>query len=487
MAEHLSKLLRSTLLYLPAQITSPLVQFATTVAWTHLLDPATFGFVTFIIAVQEVSACLTLTGWTFFILRFRERFRGPEEPRFLAMDRRLALLASVAQLLLTPPLLYALALPCDIATIAATAAYLITRMLLTHYADWARAQHAIAAYTSGQLVASIVGSGLSVVAIMLLGPSCAVVLGAVALGQALALLALMAQANIRLGIGTFDKALFHDAKRYARLAIVGGVLGWGAGNAIRILVQHFEGPVALGLISVGWSLGQRIAGVLAMLLTAAAYPLAVKHLESGDREGALAQVSLNGLLLFGILLPSTVGVLMLSRPIVTLLIAEQFRETTITIFPIAMCAASFRFLRIHVCEQVMLMFERTKSSMYVLFYEAALNVTLCALGLHFGGFLGAASGMLIGAAISCIGSFIYCFRSLGLLAPPFSVVLRIALACVAMGLGLHVLPLSGTAASLIGAIFVGATIYAVAITVLFPGVQALWLNQARRVSAALTP
>ena len=484
MAEHVSKLLRRTLLYLPAQITSPLVQFATTVLWTHLLDPATFGFVTFIIAVQEVLACLTLTGWTLFILRFRERFRGRDEPRFLAMDRRLALLASVVQLLLTPPLLYALALPCDTATITSTAAYLITRMLLSHYADWARAQHAIAAYASGQMVASVVGSGLSVIAILLLGPSCAVVLGAVAVGQALALFALITQVKIGLGIGAFDKALFHDAKRYAQLAIVGGAVGWGAGNVIRILVQSIEGPVALGLISVGWSLGQRIAGVLAMLLTAAAYPLAVKHLESGDREGALAQVSLNGLLLFGILLPATIGCSMLSRPIVTLLIAEQFRETTIIILPIAMCAASLRFLRIHVCDQVMMMLELTRLSIHVLFSEAALSVTLCGLGLHFYGFFGAASGMLVGSAISCSWSFAYCFRSLGLPAPSFSVVLQIVAACAAMSLGLYVLPLSANAPSLIGAIFIGATIYAVAISLLFPPVQALWLRQARRLSGA---
>jgi len=486
MAEHVNKLLRSTVLYLPAQLTSPLVQFITTVVWTYLLAPATFGFVTFIVAVQEVMACLALTGWTLFILRFRERFRGGDEPRLMAMDRRIALLASVAQLLMTPPLLYALGLPCDVATIAATAAYLITRTLLSHYSDWARAQHAIGAYTSGQLVASIAGSGLSIAAILLMGPSCAAVLGAVALGQALALAALMTQAKIRLGFGAFDKGLFNDAKSFAKLAIVGGAIGWGAGNVVRILVQYAEGPVALGLFSVGWALGQRIAGVLAMLLTAAAYPLAVKHLEGGDREGALAQVSLNGLLLFGMLLPACIGASMLSRPIVTLLIAEQFRETTIAILPLAIGAASLRFLRIHVCDQIMMMFQMTKLSISVLCAEAVVNLALCGLGLHLGGIVGAVVGMLAGAALSCAGAFAYCFQKLGLPAPALSVVLRIALACGAMALGLYALPASATAASLVGAILLGATIYAAALTAFFPAIQALWVNQARRLSAALT-
>ncbi len=78
MAEHIRKLLHSTILYLPAQFLPPLVQFITTVVWTHLLDPATFGFVNFIISVQEIVAYAGLTGWTLFMLRFRERFREME-------------------------------------------------------------------------------------------------------------------------------------------------------------------------------------------------------------------------------------------------------------------------------------------------------------------------------------------------------------------------------------------------------------------------
>lgn len=256
MAEHLHKLLRSTVLYLPAQFTPPFVQFVTTVVWTYLLDPATVGFVNFIIAVQEIMACVGRTGWTLFVFRYCERFRDRNEQQFVAMDKRMALLASAMQLVLTPPMLFLLALPCNVATIAATSAYLVTRMLLGHYGDWARADHAITAYTSGQIVASIVGSGLSVVAILLFGPTCAVLLAAQALGQALALAALIAQTKIRFGIGTFDKAIFQEVKRYAKLALVGGVVGWGAGNVIRILVQYMDGPVALGLISVGWGSGK---------------------------------------------------------------------------------------------------------------------------------------------------------------------------------------------------------------------------------------
>ena len=152
------KLVQMTLLYVPAQFVPPAVQFATTVLWTHLLDPATFGFVTLIIAAQEVAAIFGLSVWSLYVLRFRARHEERDDAGFRAMDRRMAFTASLLQVALTPLLLILLRIPCDGATIVATAAYLVSRMLLSHYGDWARASHSIFAYTSGQLIGSVVGS-----------------------------------------------------------------------------------------------------------------------------------------------------------------------------------------------------------------------------------------------------------------------------------------------------------------------------------------
>jgi O-antigen/teichoic acid export membrane protein len=360
-------------------------------------------------------------------------------------------------------------------------------MLLSHYGDWARADHAIGAYTTGQIVGAVVGSALSIVAILVFGPLPAVVLAAQALGQAIALALVFKQTNLQLGLGVFDKQLFGDVRRYAAPALIGGIIGWAAGNVIRVLVQYMDGAVALGLISVGWGLGQRIAGVLAMLLTAAAYPLAVKHLEAGDRKGALEQVSFNGLLLFGVLLPTSIGALLLSEPIVTLLIAEKFRATTIVILPIALCAASLRFLRLHTCEQTLLLLERTQITMYITMFESTLNVALCALGLHFFGYWGAAAGMMIGSAITCVGAFAYCFAKLGLPPPPATTVLRVVLACAAMAALVKMLPVAPTALSLAVTILAGAATYAFALAVLFPPIRTLFARRLHMFTKEATP
>jgi O-antigen/teichoic acid export membrane protein len=481
MTDHTGKLLRNTLLYLPAQFVPPAVQFATTVAWTYLLDPASFGIVTFVIAAQEIAAFIGVTPWSLYVLRFHTRFADGDADRFRLMDNRMAVYAALLQVALAAPILMTLG-AASASVFVATACYLISRTLLMHYGEWARAEHRIGPYTTAQLIGTGAGSGLSMIAILLFGPLPAVALGAQALGQFAALLILCRQIGIAFRFGKFDAAIFAEVRRYGVPLIVGGVLGWGAGNIIRVLVQYSEGPVALGLMSVGWGLGQRIANVLSMLLTAAAYPLAVKNLEAGDRRGALGQVSLNGVFLLATLAPAVVGVFLLSRPLTNLLIAESFRETTIIILPIAMLAAGLRGLRLHTSDQTMLLLERTNISMKVTMIETAMNVVFCAIGLHFAGIYGAALGMLLGTSLACVGGFAYSFAKLDLPTPAIGVLARIFLATGAMGLAVRSLPEPSTVMSLCLVILAGVASYAGLIILAFPACRLVLEKQVKRFS-----
>jgi len=484
MTDHTGKLLRNTLLYFPAQFVPPAVQFATTVVWTYLLDPVTFGVVTFVIAAQEIAAFIGVSAWSLYVLRYRTRFADQDEERFRLMDNRMALYAGIVQVVLSAPILMTLGVSLEAPIFLATAAYLTTRTLLMHYGEWARSEHRIAAYTTAQLIGTGAGSGLSIIAVLLFGPLPAIALGAQALGQLVALTVLFKQTGLRFRIGKFDAAIFSEVRRYGAPLIVGGVLGWSASNAIRVLVQYAEGPVALGLMSVGWGLGQRIASVLAMLLTAAAYPLAVSNLERGDRHGALGQVSLNGVFLLAVLTPALAGVSLLSRPLVNLLIAESFRATTIVILPIAMFAAALRALRIHTSDQTMLLLERTDVSMHIAIFETVLSVAFCAIGLHLAGVYGAALGMLLGTALTCIGGFAYAFALLGLPKPASGTLLRIFLATGAMSLVVRALPEPHTLMALTLTIFAGVVVYASVILLAFPACRDVLGQQVKRLSGA---
>src|SRR5271154_2034170 len=97
-------LARSTLLYMPAQMFGPMFLFATTVIWTHLLNPASFGVVTFVVAAQELTALVTLTWWSIFVVRFQGRFADSERLRLRAMDARIVVCSVALQAVMAAPI-----------------------------------------------------------------------------------------------------------------------------------------------------------------------------------------------------------------------------------------------------------------------------------------------------------------------------------------------------------------------------------------------
>ena len=463
-----ASLFRNTLLYLPAQVLGPFVQFAVVVAWTHLLDPAAFGVVTFVIAAQELTALFGIVWWSLYVLRFRQRYEGADEERFRAMDVRMVLYGSLTQVAVAPFCLLAVGLVADRMTTLAAAAYLVTRLLVVHYSEWARSQHRIAAYTVAQFSGPILGSGLSVLALFVFGKTPAVVLLTMALGQAIGAAAVMASLGVRPRLGRFDRQIFAEAMRYGGPPLImSGLFAWSAINGVRVLVQVGAGAVGLGLLSAGWGLGQRVANFIAMLCTAAAFPLAVDRIEAGDRKGALEQVALNGTLMLALLAPATVGVAEMAAPLVNLLIAQDYRSITVFVLPVAAAAGAIRTYKTHTADQAGLLLERTRALTVSNFADAVLTLLCAAIGLHYGGIEGAAAGCLVGTVLAALGAMVYAVRWLEL-PLHFAASLRI---CAAVGAMLAALlltpePQSGLAIAL--NILLGVVVYGACLLALFP-------------------
>ncbi|MCB1540858.1 MAG: lipopolysaccharide biosynthesis protein [Rhodoblastus sp.] len=463
-------LVRNTILYLPAQVLGPFVQFAVMIVWTHLLAPAAFGVVTFVIAVQELTALIGLAWWSLYILRFRQRYEGEDEARFRAMDGRMALYGSATQVAFAPLCLFAVGAVADLTTTLAAAAYLVTRLLVVHYSEWARSQHRIRAYTAAQFSGPILGSGLSVLAMLVFGATPAVVFFTMALGQAAGAVAVMSALGVRPQIGLFDPAVFREARRYGAPLILSGLFGWAAINGIRLLVEAGAGAVGLGLLSAGWGLGQRVANFIAMICTAAAFPLAVDRIEAGDRKGALEQVTLNGTLMLALLAPATVGVAALAGPLVDLLIAADYRTVTTVVLPVATAAGAIRTYKTHTTDQAGLLLERTRALTVSNFVDAMLTLVGAAIGLAYGGIEGAAIGCLVGTVLAAFGALVYAARWLEL-PIDFAAGLRIVLAVCVMSASLVLTPAPTGAVAIAAKILLGAFCYGAAILALFPALR----------------
>ena len=94
------------------------------------------------------------------------------------MDNLTATFAVVLQVVLTLPMLWMAGAPVDWSIFLSAAGYFISRTVIAHYGTWANSDHLIGAFTAAQFIGSVVGSGLSVAALMVLGPNPSVALGA---------------------------------------------------------------------------------------------------------------------------------------------------------------------------------------------------------------------------------------------------------------------------------------------------------------------
>jgi O-antigen/teichoic acid export membrane protein len=263
-----------------------------------------------------------------------------------------------------------------------------------------------------------------------------------------------------------DREIVANALRYGIPLIVGGALGWVGLNASRFIVNEMSGVAAAGLFAVGYGLGQRAAAVAAMLVTAAAYPLAVKSMEQGGSQAGMRQLATNSALLVAILAPGLVGIFMLRMEIVHLLIAPPFQQVTLAILPLATLAGAIRNLRAHFGDQVFLLHDRTRWMMAIAAIDASMTVVLSALFLPRWGLGGVAGATVLAALTAATASFAIGFSRFGLRLP-IGHLLRIALATVAMSALLRMFPEARTTVILAAHVAAGAAAYFAALALLY--------------------
>lgn len=470
-------MLKQTLLYLPAQLFGPLAMFVAAVVWTHLLDAETYGVVSLVLAAQELVYMVTIAWWSLYALRYRGAAEDERRAKLIAADNAVVFGGALAQAIAAYPLLAMVGVDPSPALLLASTVLFVTRSLLTHYSEIARSEQAIGTYTIAQLSGPLAGTVASFVGVKMFGGTATAALVGIAGAQTLGLVWAMSRLKIDFRPRLPDRDILRDAVTYGLPVIFVGLLGWVSTNGIRTLVDRMVGAEALGLVSVGWGLGQRVSSVAAMLLTAAAFPIAVKRFESGDEEGALQQLALNGSMLFGLLAPTCVGVTLIADELVGLMIAEPFRAATIAVLPLAVLAGSIRNQRLHNFDQVFLLNAVTRRFIPFNIIEALGATVGTMIGIETGHdmtsiLVGATAGALFGTVLGAVVTAWIAITTYHL-RPQWGAWGRILVACAAMAAVLQPIPWGRGAGALIGEIAVGAGVYGVALLALFPEIRAL--------------
>jgi O-antigen/teichoic acid export membrane protein len=456
-------LLSHTLRYLPAQLIGPVAQFAAVVAWTHWLPPAEYGIVALVMALQELVFQLCLAWWSAYVLRYGAALGTDGRAGQAAHENAVLLISAGLQIGVTWAVLATGTAPLTPGFLAAALGFTISRTLTTHLAERARAGGAIGIYTLAQTAGPVAGFALAVVLARAENSATAVLAG-----FALAHAAVLPILWLRLphtGAIRLDTGIVRVALAYSTPLLVSGSIAWASVNGIRVIVERLDGAVAVGLLSVGWGLGQRLLSVAAMLVTAAAFPLAVRRMEQGGPAEAYAQVARNGIFLLAVVVPATAGVIWLTPALVDLLIGAEFREMTRVLLPVAALAAAVRNVRVHCADQVFLLREKPGILLKVTLVESAATLAGCTVGLLAGGLLGACLGCLAGSAVGFLACFGAAYRE-GLRVPARPVA-RIALATGIMLVPLAWMPPNPGWLVLVAAIAGAGTLYLAVLALLF--------------------
>jgi len=460
-------LLRYTLLYLPAQFVGPLFQLVAMIVWTHVIDEHTLGIITLVTATHELLQIGFLAWWSQYALRFSGRYQDGEAARFHRTENTVLLVSIVLQsVAVIGILLLVIAPDAKVGVLFATVGYVITRSLNLYIGERARARHQIWVYSIQQVVGPSVGFIVGLVLIELLGRSAEWPLAGYAAAQLVAALIVVPKISHGRSLWPVDREIVEHALHYGIPLVIGGALGWVGLNASRFIVNEMSGVAAAGLFAVGYGLGQRAAAVTAMLVTAAAFPLAVKSMEQGGSKAAMRQLADNSALLIAILAPSLVGIFMLRAEIVHLLIAPPFQQLTLAILPLSTLAGAIRNIRAHFGDQAFLLHNRTRWMMAVTAIDATMTVVFSAFCLRYWGLVGAAGATVLAALAAAIVSFTIGFSKFGVTLP-IGHLTRIALATMAMAALLWIFPEAPAFVILVAHITAGAAVYIAALALLY--------------------
>lgn len=461
-------LLRHTLLYLPAQIVGPLFQLIAMVVWTHLVDEHTLGVITLVTATHELLQIAFLAWWSQYALRFLGRYENKGETlRFYRTENSVLLASVVVQsIAVIAILLLVIAPDANAGLLIATVAYVITRTLNLYIGERARVRHQIWVYSIQQIVGPSAGFVVGLVLIKLIGQSAEWPLAGYAVAQLVAAVVVLPKIGHGRHFWPLDREIVDHALHYGVPLVIGGALGWIGLNASRFIVNDMLGVAAAGLFAVGYGLGQRAAAVAAMLVTAAAFPLAVRSMEQNGSKVAMRQLANNSALLIAILAPSIVGIFMLRVEIVHLLIAAPFQQVTLAVLPLSVLAGSIRNLRAHFVDQAFLLHNRTRLMIVVASIDAVVTVVLSLILIRYWGLVGAAGATVVAALAAAIVSFTIGFSRFGLTLP-LNHLAPIALATTAMAALLGNLPEASSHVALAEHIAAGAAAYIALLALLY--------------------
>ncbi|ACB96231.1 lipopolysaccharide biosynthesis protein [Beijerinckia indica] len=477
---------RSTLLYLPAQLTGPLLQFLSVVIWAQTLSPAEVGVVTLIIALQEILFAALLMWWSHYMLRNIRKFSLNNSRSTFLKTELFAVAVSVFMQIVVSITIIAVYFDKNIIipSYYIIVAFMISRSMSNYISERARAESMISLYSIMQILSPGLGLFISMVFLKFWQANAAAVLLGFTIAQFVSLAIGFVICDFGRAVPYLDKQILIQALKFGIPVMIASTIALVALNAPRFIVDHLVGIEAAGVFAIGYSLGLRASNFAVMLVTAGAYPLVVKKMVEEGLESAYEQLRKNIILVTIVVCPVAAGLIAINHDLIMLIVGKQFQEATFQVLPFTALAGLFRYLRGHTTDQVFLINSKPIYTTIISVLDLAMALVSAFIGVYLFGLVGGALGPMVSGFTTLIVSFLLC-KGFGF-RPPVS---AMSLACVSaalMALPIYYLPHTVNWLLLAIKVITGAAIYVLLIALLMPSERKtiLSLVRGRRFVAA---
>lgn len=200
----------------------------------------------------------------------------------------------------------------------------------------------------------------------------------------------------------------------------------------RILLGWLGGAAAVGAYAASYNIAQQAMTTLMVTVNLGGYPMAVRALEVGGREEAIAHLRRHGLVLVGLALPAAVALMLLAPNIAHVLLGEAFREDANRLMPVIACAGMLAGLKVFYFDLAFQLGKETGRQVWSSGGTALANIALSIVFIPSFGAQGAAWASLLAFGLGVLLSLRLGARSFPLPLPARGWA-EVALAAGAMG------------------------------------------------------
>jgi O-antigen/teichoic acid export membrane protein len=440
-----------------------IINFTAIVVYTRILNPGSYGEYVLILAAVALFESVIFRWLSLGLLRFiPAHTNNPQILLSVVFFSFLGLMVfstglSIIFLIVLPPAIDRNLIIVTLILLWASAWFQLNLELVR--SELAPVRYgALAAFKS--LIALSAGTLLVFFGFGAYGP----ILG-ILLGMLISTLSLMWREWRVISVHAFEKRLVRELIRYGLPLTATFALMFVINSSDRFLLTWFIGTEAAGLYAPGYDLAHHSIGVLMTIVNLAAYPLAVRALESYGESAAQKQLQNNVILLFAVAIPAATGFALCSSNIANVLLGEEFRESAIILIPWIALATVLSGFKSYYLDLSFQLGRNTIGQVWTVLIAALVNLLLNILWIPEFGLPGAAYATVVAYLVAVIVSWKLGKREFALPVIPLQV-LKIFFASMIMAAALwFTLDYSGWLA-LLGQAVVAITVYTLAIFVL---------------------